>query len=126
MRLDPEGRVAQPLTDFELTGGARLRYFKGIGGFGFSSALLCFHGYEFNLDPSVEGIGDSGERTECDIPCGSLDERYFRGVHPRPGCELRLIQIFLLSQSRNRDAQLKIYKFLLYQVPNLRVSHLFF
>ncbi len=48
--------------------------FKGSEFLVFSSAFLCFHRNEFDLDPCVEGIGDSGERTECDISCGSLDE----------------------------------------------------
>jgi len=103
-----------------------LRFFKGPEVLHFSSAFLCFHGNEFNLDPCVEGIGDSGERTECDISCGSLDQRYFRGVHSRACRKLRLIQIFPFPQPGNLDAQLKIYQFLLDQVPNRRVLHLLF
>ena len=116
--------MAQPLSGFELSGAAPLAAFQGVGGFGSSSALLCFHRNKFNLDPFVEGVGDSGERTERDISCGRFDERYFGGVHPRPRRELRLIQIFLFSQPGNLDAQFKIYKLLLDEIPNLRVSHL--
>ena len=34
--------------------------------------LLCFHWNEFNLDPCVEGLGDSGERAERDPPSPRL------------------------------------------------------
>ena len=43
-----------------------------------------------------------------------------------PRGELGLIQIFLFSQPGNLDAHFKVRKFLLNQVPNLRVSHLLF
>ncbi len=46
--------------------------FKGSEVLVFSSAFLRFHRNEFNLDPCVEGIGDSGECTECDPPSPRL------------------------------------------------------
>jgi hypothetical protein len=79
-------RVAEPL-----------RFFNLSEVLVFPSALLCFHRNEFNLDPGVEGRSDSGERAECDISCGSLDERYFRSDHPRLSRKLRLIRFSVIG-----------------------------
>ena len=43
-----------------------LRFFNVSERLVFPSALLCFQRKEFNLDPGVEGRGDSGERAAFD------------------------------------------------------------
>ena len=61
-----------------------LRVFKGSEVLVFSSAFLRFHRNEFNLDPCVEGMGDSGEFTECDPPSagGPAFDLEFAGALP--------------------------------------------
>ena len=58
--------VAQPLNGFELPGGRTLAVFNVSEVLDFPSALRGIYRNGFNLEPGVEGRGDSGERAAFD------------------------------------------------------------